>query len=277
MTLEQAHLFSQGWAFVVALCVGSFMNVCIARMPEDRSVAYPPSHCPSCGAGIRWFDNVPVLSWVLLRAKCRACKSPISPLYPAIELLVGCLGLLLFRQLVPSPAELTLGHFAAWSVYLAFIGMLVATTYIDLRHYIIPDQFSVYAAPFGVLAAVGLGALGFDGGPSWREAVVGAVIGAATPLSILLAYKLLRGEDGMGYGDVKLLGMIGAFLGPWPTLAVVMIGSIFGSIIGIGLMITQGRGFRTQLPFGPFLAVGGIIVLFFSDTLLARWLPGLGL
>lgn len=266
----------QGWAFAVALCVGSFMNVCIARMPEDRSVVSPPSHCPACGHQIRWYENIPVLSWIALRARCSGCGSRISPLYPIIELLVGILGLLLFRELVPGPEQVSVASFAGWAFYLVFVAMLVGLSYIDLRHYIIPDQFSVYAVPVGVAGAALLTHLGWDRAVTWQQSVVGALIGGGSLLLILGAWWLIRRQEGMGMGDVKLLAMIGAFLGAWPALFFVILAStLVGSAIGISVIVIKRSSLKTQLPFGPFLAVAALIYLFFGDSIIAHWLPGL--
>ena len=274
----------QVWAFAVALCVGSFLNVCIARMPEDRSVVSPGSHCPSCGYVLRWYDNIPLLSWAMLKAKCRNCGLPISPLYPSIELLTGVLGLLLWRELVPpiTGPVFPWADAAAWVVYLAFISMLVASTFIDLRHYIIPDEFSIYAAPVGIAAVAGLSLLGFDGvgntahlALNWQQSVVGALVGGGSLLAVWAAWKLLRGIDAMGFGDIKLMAMMGAFLGALPAmLFVVLFACLAGTAIGIPLMIKQGRGLRLMLPFGPFLALGGLLYVYFGDVLVRTFLLG---
>lgn len=266
--LEVSVLTFQVLAFFIALCVGSFLNVCIARMPEDRSVVYPPSHCPACGSGIRASDNVPVLSWLWLRGKCRSCGIPISALYPIIELLTGLLGLLLWRHFVPGPEAITVPNMAAWAVYLGFVAMLIGSSFIDLRHYIIPDQFSQYAVPFGIAAMAGLSWLGWSGALSWTQALAGSIVGAGSLLSIIGGYWLWRREEGMGFGDVKLLAMIGAFLGALPAIPfVIVVSSVLGSVAGITLMITQGRGMKTQLPFGPFLALAAVLYVFFGDEL----------
>ncbi len=267
-SLAATALALQVLAFFIALSVGSFLNVCIARMPEDRSVVYPPSHCPACGAGIQATDNIPVLSWLWLRGKCRSCGLGISALYPVIELLTGVLGLLLWRHFMPAPEAVTVPNMAAWAVYLAFVSMLLASSFIDLRHYIIPDQFSQYAVPFGIAAMAGLGWLGWPGALSWTQALAGSVVGAGSLLSIIGVYWLWRREEGMGLGDVKLLAMIGAFLGALPAIPfVIVVSSVLGSIAGLGLMITQGRGMKTQLPFGPFLALAAVLYVFFGEEL----------
>ena len=276
--MTDLHLVLQGFTLAIGLCVGSFLNVCIARMPEDRSVVSPPSHCPDCGAGIKPYDNIPVLSWVLLGGKCRNCKTGISPLYPTIELLTGLLSLLLYRHLVPEPAALTVGAIAAWAGLLVFVSMLVGTTYVDLRHYIIPDQFSIYAVPVGLAMNVALGALGWGGALTWQQSVVGALVGGGSLGLVMLAYWLVRREEGMGLGDVKLLAMMGAFLGAVPAIPfIVLVSSVLGSVVGIGLIVVQGRGFRAQVPFGPFLAVAAIVYVFFGEAIIRTWLPAFAL
>ena len=266
--LETSFLAFQLLAFLIALCVGSFLNVCIARMPEDRSVIHPPSHCPSCGSGIQPRDNVPVLSWLWLRGKCRSCGIPISALYPVIELLTGLLGLLLFRHLIPAPEAVSVGALAAWAVTLCFVAMLLASSFIDLRHYIIPDQFSQYAVPFGVAAAALLGWLGWPDALHWTQAIAGAIVGAGSLLTIIGAYWLVRREAGMGFGDVKLLAMIGSFLGALPAIPfVIIVSSVLGSVAGLGLMVARGTGMKTQLPFGPFLALAAILYVFVGHRL----------
>jgi leader peptidase (prepilin peptidase)/N-methyltransferase len=266
--LETSFLAFQILAFLIALCIGSFLNVCIARMPEDRSVVSPPSHCPSCGAGIQPSDNIPVLSWLWLRGKCRSCGIRISPLYPVIELLTGLLGLLLFRHMIPVPEAVTMPNLVAWTVFLGFLAMLIASSFIDLQHFIIPDQFSQNAVPFGVAAMALLSWMGWSGALSWTQSLAGAIVGAGSLLSIIGAYWLVRREEGMGFGDVKLLAMIGAFLGAVPAIPfVIIVSSVLGSVAGLALMVRQGTGMKTQLPFGPFLALAAVLYVFFGHDL----------
>lgn len=270
-------LLLQAFAGALGLCIGSFLNVCIARMPEDRSVVSPPSHCPLCGTPIRWYDNVPVLSWLLLRARCRACGSPISAVYPLVELCMGVLALLLWRRILPTPADLDLAHVAAFGWYLAFVAMLVGLTFIDLRHYIIPDEFSIYAAPFGILGAWGVSTLDPTLAPSWQQSAVGAAAGGGFLLAVAGLYWLLRRGEGVGLGDVKLLAMVGAFLGAVPALfTVLLVGSATGSLVGLTWMVVRRRGLRTALPFGPFLALGALVHLYWGDPLyrllVTRWM-----
>jgi leader peptidase (prepilin peptidase)/N-methyltransferase len=266
----------QIFALVLGLCLGSFLNVCIARMPEDRSVVTPPSHCPHCGSGIAWYDNIPILSWLILRAKCRACGNGIAATYPLIEAATGLLVLLCWRQAIPGVEALDAAHLALFVYHTTFVCMLVGLTFIDLEHYIIPDEFSLYAVPVGVLGALGIGMLAPDLAPSWQQSLVGALVGGGFLLAVAGIYWLIRREEGIGMGDVKLLAMIGAFLGAFPALFLVMLlSSIVGSIVGVAHIALAGRGLRTAIPFGPFLALGALITLFFGDVLVRFLLLGL--
>jgi leader peptidase (prepilin peptidase)/N-methyltransferase len=271
-----AWFLMQAFALLLGLCLGSFLNVCIARMPEDRSVVRPGSACPHCGAAIRWHDNIPILSWLVLRARCRDCGHPISATYPLIEAATGLLVLLVWLQTVPGVHALDAAHLAAFAYRSVFVCMLVGLTFIDIEHHIIPDEFSVYAVPVGVLGALGIGLLEPGLAPSWQQSLVGAAVGAGFLLAIAGVYWLIRREEGIGLGDVKLLAMIGAFLGAFPALLlVVLLAGLLGSIVGIAAMVRRGGTLRMALPFGPFLALGALIALFFGQPLLRLWLLGL--
>lgn len=268
------HLLFQIWVTLVGLALGSFLNVCIARMPEDRSVVRPSSHCPACGHQIRWYENIPVLSWALvLRAKCSGCGTTISPLYPTIELLMGVLSLLLFRHLVD---EVTLANMSAWALYTLFVFMLVGSTYIDVRHYIIPDEFSIFAIPVGFFGVLGLQYAGYDGpnAMTWQHSALGATVGGGVLLVTIGAWWLVRRVEAMGFGDVKLLAMMGAFLGAAPAVPFILVLACFlGSAVGLVMMVRRGSGLMTQVPFGPFLAVSGVVYVFFGEEIITSWLP----
>jgi len=240
--------------FAFGAIIGSFLNVCIVRLPHDRSVVRPRSHCPRCQTMIAWYDNVPLLSYVLLGGCCRACRTRISPLYPAVEALTGALAVALWIRLGPT---------LAFAGYLAFAAALVTITFIDLDHRIIPDVISLPGIALGLL-------LSFVS-PLVRpfDALLGAVAGGGFLLLVAGLYQFVRGHEGMGGGDVKLLAMIGAFLG-WQSLFVtVMVASIVGSIIGIALMLYQRADSKLAIPFGPFLACGALVHLFFGDRIIA--------
>lgn len=262
------------FAFLFGLCVGSFLNVCIARMPEDRSIVYPASHCPHCGHTIRPYDNIPVLSWLWLRARCRDCKTPISSLYPTIELLTGIIAWLLFQSIVPDLGALDLAHGVAWAFFFSIAAMLIAESYIDIRHFIIPDEFSIYAVPYAIGGMALLSWLGYPEALSWQLSLLGAFFGGGSLALLTVLWSLLRRYEGMGWGDVKLLALIGAIVGPLPGLFFVLIvSSITGIIVGIPLGILSGRGLRHALPFGPFLALAAIVWMLDGPHLMNLYMP----
>ena len=277
MTTDMAWGIFQAFAAIFGLLFGSFMNVCIARMPEDRSVVHPGSACPSCGTPIKPYDNVPVLAWFWLRGKCRSCKAAISPLYPLVEAASGVLAVLIFRKVVSDIGYLDAPHLVAfvWYGWRAFA--ILAMGFIDLRHKIIPDEFSIYLVPIGVGGAALLGQLGYMGAPSWQESVVGALVGGGVISLIMGAYWLVRREEGMGMGDAKLLAAFGAWFGAFPgVLGVIMIGSIVGSIVGVAMAIGSKSGLRLAIPFGPFLGFAALIWMFFGKALGVTWAGGMG-
>jgi len=262
------------WTFCFGAIIGSFLNVVIARLPENRSVVHPPSHCPCCGSGIRPYDNIPILSWILLRGKCRDCQSPVSSLYPTIELLVGCLALLLFWKIFEQPSDLHLTNVCAFLAYLSFLSALVAQSFIDVKHYIIPDALSIYAAPFAIVAMAILEHLGSSHGIGWRASVLGAFFGAGGLGAVALLWWLLRRVEGMGMGDIKLLLLIGAMLGPWPAVPFVyVISACAALVVGVPIGFLSGRGWSMALPYGPFLAFASVLWLFWGDVVSVYWFP----
>ena len=271
MGVDGVLVAGQAFAAVYGLVIGSFLAVCIVRLPEDRSLLVP-SACPHCGARVRWFDNVPVLGWMWLRGRCRSCAAPISPLYPLVELLGGLLGWLVFRQLFLDPADVDLAHVAAWVVRFGFLCLLVVAAAVDVRHRIIPDETSIYAVPFGLAGAALLGVLGFEGAgfPSFAEAVFGAAAWGGLFVVLSWSGRFVFGADALGWGDVKLVTMFGAFLGPVPgTLMALLVGSLLGSAVGLAALVIQRR--RTALPFGPPLAVGAAAVALWGEVLAPWW------
>lgn len=245
--------------FVFGAIVGSFLNVCIHRIPAGASVVFPASHCPSCDQPIAPYDNIPVLSYILLRGRCRTCKARISARYPFVELLSGwaamaCLGL---DGLSPY-----------FLIHFAFLAALIVITFIDLDHQIIPDPISLPGIAVGFLAAVVLGE------PTWLASLLGILLGGGVLWAVAEGYYWLTGREGMGGGDIKLLAMIGAFLG-WAAVPVtLLISSLGGTLVGLALLLFQGRDTRTPIPFGPFLAFGAVCALFFGKELIA-WYLGL--
>ncbi|MBA3014228.1 MAG: prepilin peptidase [Proteobacteria bacterium] len=231
--------------------VGSFLNVVILRLPnEGESIVLPPSHCPQCKALIRWFDNVPVISFLLLLGRCRHCRQPISWQYPAVELLMALLSYALCYRF---------GLSLDFLVYFLFCAALLVIIFIDLHHGIIPDVISLP----GIVAGFAVSFIGV-GGVTWQASGLGLLVGGGIFYAIAAGYYLCAGRAGMGGGDIKLLAMIGAFLG-WQSLPFVIFASaLLGSVVGIGAMIKQKKGGKTVIPYGPFLAVASYGYLFFS-------------
>ncbi|MCB9668747.1 MAG: prepilin peptidase [Alphaproteobacteria bacterium] len=263
----------QGVAFVFGLVIGSFWNVCIARWPEDRSVVAPRSACPACGTPIAAWDNVPVLSWLVLGGRCRACGAPIAPTYPLVELLGGLLAFLAWRRFVPTPADLDVAHVAAALVYFVFVSALVVGAFIDIRHRILPDQVTLAMVPVGLAAGVLLPALGYVGwlDIGWRGAALGALLGGGFFGSAALLGRVFTGVEALGWGDVRLVTAIGAFLGPPGVMVVTFWGTFVQAFLGIVATIVAQR--RVYLPFGPTLAAGALAYVYYGDVLVAAWLP----
>ncbi len=268
-----------GWAvllvgIVFGACVGSFLNVCIHRIPADESVVRPRSRCPRCGTLIAWYDNIPVVSWLLLRARCRTCAEPISSRYPLIELAAGALAGLALWTFGLTPQAL---------VAFTFTAALLLVTAVDLDHLFIPDEISLPGIVVGLATSLlpdGIGVV---------DSLLGVLAGGGVLWAVAASYERLTGVEGMGFGDVKLLAMIGAFLG-WQALpAVLIVASMSGAVAGVGAMLANGisqqsgrvvrrlgwralpihlrrTARRTAIPFGPFLALGALVALYAPDV-----------
>jgi len=241
--------------FVFGLMVGCFLNVCIHRLPLEQSIVRPRSRCPHCGTRIRATDNLPLLSYLLLRGRCRACAAPISIRYPLVELATGVLALLALYAFGPE-AEAVRAF--------VFLAALLAVSLIDLDHYIIPDVISLPGVAVGVLFAVALGR------PTWQESLIGATAGWLSLWLVANGYQLLTGREGMGLGDAKLLAMIGAFLG-WKALPLtVLLSSLVGTVLGGALIVFRGRDAQLPIPYGPFLAGGAVVAMLYGERMI-RW------
>ena len=233
--------------------IGSFLNVVILRLPnEGESIVYPASHCPRCEKAIGWYDNIPVVSFLILRGRCRHCRQNISWQYPLVELLMAFLAYSLFL-------EFSLG--ISYAIYFPFCAALLAIIFIDLHHQIIPDVISIPGIFIGFALSF------FSPLLSWQASALGIVFGGGFFYAIAAGYYLFTKRAGMGGGDIKLLAMIGAFLG-WQALPFVVFSSaLFGSVIGIGAMVQQKKGGKTVIPYGPFLALGSYLYLFFREEI----------
>jgi leader peptidase (prepilin peptidase)/N-methyltransferase len=243
-------------AGLLGLVVGSFLNVIAHRLPRDESIAFPGSRCPTCGAPIAAYDNIPVLSWILLAGRCRACRAPISARYPMLELSNAILWILVFR-VAPCWGDFLTGAFLC-SAGLALLA-------IDADFQILPDAITLP----GIVVGLALSFFSLRRTP--LEAALGAVLGAGGLYLLAFLYEKIAGQEGMGLGDVKMLGMIGALLGPIGVLATILAASVSGSIIGIALMLARGSDGKMRLPFGVFLALGSIAAWFFADPLFTRY------
>lgn len=263
------------FAFVFGAMVGSFLNVVIGRLPEGRSIVHPGSHCPHCGNPVRPYDNVPILAWFWLLGKCRDCKTPISSLYPTIELMMGLFALLLFDHIFVSTWDFTGANLVAFLLYFGFISALVAEAFIDLKYYIIPDSLSIYAAPVAIVGMWALEQMDPSLGIGWQNSVLGAFFGGGTLGGIALLWLWIRRYEGMGWGDVKLLLLIGAMVGSWPALPFIFLASaVLAVFVGVPIGLLQGKGWKMALPFGPFLALATLIWLFHAQSIVSIWLPG---
>jgi leader peptidase (prepilin peptidase)/N-methyltransferase len=236
--------------------IGSFLNVCIYRLPLGRSVVWPASACPSCRRQLAWYENVPVASWIVLMGRCRTCRAAISIRYPIIEALTGAM------------------FAAAWWYYgpgwllvsrLILGCALIVLFAIDFEHQLLPNVITLPGIVIGF-------ALSFLSGPGWVSSLIGIVLGGGVLLAIAEAYYRLRHEEGLGMGDVKMLAMIGAFLG-WPaTLMTLMMGSIAGSMVGLLIIALKRGDMKAALPFGTFLAMGAALSATLGPQLLSWYL-----
>jgi len=246
-------------SIVFGAMIGSFLNVCISRLPKGESIVFPGSHCPKCGKPIRFYDNIPVISFILLRGRCRSCRTPISFQYPLVEAVTALASLTLFARF---------GASLSYLIYFSFVASLIVVTVIDLYHQIIPDVISLPGIAVGLLSATVNPFLSFF------DSFLGALLGGGTLFVIAGLYQWLFKREGMGGGDVKLLAMIGAFLGWKAVVLTILLGSFAGSVIGVGIILLKGRDFRYAIPFGPFLSLGAVLSLFYGEALL-RWYLGL--
>lgn len=272
------------FAFAMGCCIASFLNVCIWRIPRGESVAWPPSHCPKCGAVIRWYQNIPVVSWCCLRGKCANCHEPISIRYTVVELLGGVLFLAAFLQwgqpffLRAAPALGLHRLGCIWSVFaywLVFAGLILGS-FVDLEHFYLPDRVTIGGMVLGVPLSFlvpelqgerdGLVALAWSAG--------GLAFGFLFLWGIGWTFSKIVKKDALGFGDVKLVGAIGAFFGPGAVLFTIVVSSFTGAVAGVA-MILRGRaklGGFTAVPYGPFLALGAVAWMFWGPEILHWYL-----
>lgn len=247
------------YAALLGLIVGSYLNVLVHRLPSGRSTIWPRSRCPFCGGAIKARDNIPLLSFLLLKGRCRYCQAPISWRYPFIE---G------FTAAAFVACVYRFGLTAETLIAILFVSLMVLLAAIDLEHFLLPDSVTLS----GLL--IGLALRAWHPYTSFLDALVGAVIGAGLLILLINFWFWLRNEEGMGLGDVNMLALIGAFLGWQGVLTTLFVAALTGALTGIVLLIAGRVGLRSRLPFGVFLAVGGLVSLFFGDFL-ALYFDGL--
>ncbi len=254
-------LLLSAFVFVFGAVIGSFLNVCIYRLPENQSIAKPLSQCPSCHHPIRFYDNIPLISYLILRGKCRDCGNKISWRYPLVEFITAVLALLLFAQFY-----LTLDFL----IFFIFTAVLIVITFIDLDHQIIPDVITLPGIPIFFLLAV------FVVQVPWMEAAIGLFVGGGVLLAIALGYEFITKREGMGGGDIKLLAMIGGFLGWKSLIFVLLFSSLLGAVIGVALMLIKKEDAKYAVPFGPFLSAAAVAYLFWGEAFMQFLIFGRG-
>jgi leader peptidase (prepilin peptidase)/N-methyltransferase len=240
---------------IFGLCIGSFLNVCIYRLPASQSIVHPRSKCQKCDQFIASYDNIPVLSFVWLKGRCRHCGVKIGLRYPAVELLAGMLALATFLKFSLSIEAL---------IYFAFIACLLVVTFIDLDHRIIPDVITLPGIPICFAVSFALPSV------TYKAALLGILAGGGSLFLVAWIYSLLTKKEGMGGGDIKLLAMMGALLGWQGVVFTIFVSSLVGTLSGLAVMLQSRKGMKLAVPFGPFLAIGGITYIFFG-TRLIHW------
>lgn len=259
------------WAFpVIALVlgaiIGSFLNVVIHRYPREESIVFPPSRCPHCLVRIKPWDNIPILSYILLLGRCRSCRASISPQYLLVELA---------NALFYAATAIHTGFVPVFFLIAAIVSMTIALIYIDLQIQILPDVIDLPGVVFGVLIGASEVAVLYPGlrlAENIGESLVGAVFGAGVLLAISMTYKLFRKVEGMGMGDVKMMAMIGAVVGWQPLFPLLLLASVSGSVVGLIVAAKHEEGIMVAIPFGVFLGLSLLVVVFFGPTLWAWYL-----
>jgi leader peptidase (prepilin peptidase)/N-methyltransferase len=250
-----AHIpdwIQQVFVFILGCCLGSFFNVVIYRLPAKLSIVQPGSHCPRCSRPIAFYDNIPLISYLILMGKCRHCRAPISFRYPMVEALTGTIALLLFQQYGFSMQ--LLGE----SI---FVSLLILIAFIDLDTFTIPNILSLPGIAAGLAFSFLTPRL------SWQDSLLGILLGGGFLYAVAVAYQFFRRQEGLGGGDIKLLAMIGAFLGSAGVLFTIMLASVVGAMAGIAVMRRTRAGLTAMVPFGPFLSLGAICYLVWGQSL----------
>jgi leader peptidase (prepilin peptidase)/N-methyltransferase len=240
-----------GLVFMFGMCIGSFLNVCIYRLPSSVSIINPSrSFCPQCNSAIQFYDNIPVFSYLWLKGRCRNCKASISLRYPLVELMTGILSIAILFMF---------GLTLEGVVYFVFISSLLVITFIDIDHKIIPDIITLPGIPIGLAASFVLPDMTF------KSSLLGLLAGGGSLLLVAWTYSLITHKEGMGGGDIKLLGMIGTFIGWKGVIFTIFASSLAGTLVGIFVMLLKGKNLKFAIPFGPFLSIGAMSYVFFGE------------
>jgi leader peptidase (prepilin peptidase)/N-methyltransferase len=240
--------------FIMGLCIGSFLNVCIYRLPAAKSIVHPRSMCPHCDTLIPFYDNLPVFSYLWLKGKCRRCQVKIPMRYPMVELLGGLFAL---------GAYLKFGQGIETLIYYVFIAALLVVTFIDIDHRIIPDVITLPGIPIFFAASFALSAI------TYKEALLGILLGGGSLFLVAWIYSLITKKEGMGGGDIKLLAMMGAIVGWQGVFFTIFVASLVGTLAGLAVMLQSRQGMKLAVPFGPFLSIGAITYIFFGTQLIS--------
>ncbi len=240
--------------FIFGLCIGSFLNVCIYRLPASKSIVHPRSMCSSCGTLIASYDNIPIISYLWLRGRCRHCRTKISLRYPIVEFLCGLFALGAYLKF-----DLTIEAL----IYFLFFAALMVVTFIDLDHRIIPDVITLPGIPICFAAGFALPTI------TYKDALLGILSGGGSLFLVAWTYSLITKKEGMGGGDIKLLAMIGAIVGWKGVLFTIFVASLVGTLAGLAVMLQSRKGLKLAVPFGPFLSIGSITYIFFGTPLIA--------
>jgi len=243
--------------FLFGLFIGSFLNVCIYRLPASKTITDPPrSICPSCNHQIRYYDNIPILSYLWLKGRCRHCGTRIPFRYVVVELMTGVVAVgILFH----------FGLTLEGLIYFVFISSLIIMTFIDIDHRIIPDVITLPGILIGLIASLALPTVGF------KNAIVGMLVGGGSLWLVAWVYYLLTRKDGMGGGDIKLLAMMGTIVGLKGVIFTIFVSSAVGTVVGVTLMIIKGKDMKFAVPFGPFLSIGAITYIFFGHEIIRAY------
>ncbi|MBI4687137.1 MAG: prepilin peptidase [Nitrospirae bacterium] len=253
--------------FIFGAIIGSFLNVCIYRMPKGLSIVRPSSSCPSCGNPIRFYDNIPIISYLFLGGRCRRCGAMISLKYPAVELLNAVLYMTVFQRF---------GAYFSWPVfvYFLFVSSLIVITFIDFQYQIIPDSITLP----GIIIGLALGStilpdpFNSTGLLGLKASLTGVALGGGLFYLIAVVGTAVFKKEAMGGGDIKMMAMVGGILGWKGVLLTTFFGSLFGSIVGIAIISIKGREWGSKIPFGPYLALGSLLSLFFGHKFLIWYL-----